>query len=155
MRIINIDNYEVCEENGRFIAASFKDYEGISHQVEITKELEEYFKQVRKEEFRENWETRFHIDLGIHSTEDVFDIQISIKSNTESAEDVFLKIETEKKIKNEIEKLPLKQQKDTYLHIIKDYSCAEIARIDNVYKSTAKRNIDAGIKKLAKKYKKK
>ena len=72
MRIIHIDNYDVCEENGKFLAASFKDYEGISHEIEITDELEEYFREVRKEEFKENWETRFHIDIGINNDEDVF-----------------------------------------------------------------------------------
>ena len=70
MRIIHIDNYDVCEENGKFLAASFKDYEGISHEIEITDELEEYFREVRKEEFKENWETRFHIDIGINNDEE-------------------------------------------------------------------------------------
>ena len=42
MRIVHIDNYEVCEENGKFLAASFVDYEGISHTIELTKELEEF-----------------------------------------------------------------------------------------------------------------
>lgn len=51
MRIVHIDNYEVCEENGKFLAASFVDYEGIPHTIELTKELEEYLKEVRKEEF--------------------------------------------------------------------------------------------------------
>ena len=74
MRIIHIDNYDVCEENGKFLAASFKDYEGISHEIEITDELEEYFREVRKEEFKENWETRFHIDIGINNDEEVFEI---------------------------------------------------------------------------------
>lgn len=31
MRIVHIDNYEVCEENGKFLVASFVDYEGIPH----------------------------------------------------------------------------------------------------------------------------
>ena len=70
MRIIHIDNYDVCEENGKFLAASFKDYEGISHEIEITDKLEEYFREVRKEEFKENWETRFNIDIGINNDED-------------------------------------------------------------------------------------
>lgn len=49
MRIVHIDNYEVCEENGKFLAASFVDYEGIPHTIELTKELEEYLKEVRNE----------------------------------------------------------------------------------------------------------
>ena len=57
MRIVHIDNYEVCEENGKFLAASFVDYEGISHTIELTNELEEYLKEVRKEEFREKYRT--------------------------------------------------------------------------------------------------
>ena len=41
MRIVHIDNYEVCEENGKFLAASFVDYEGQSNTIEIKKTLEE------------------------------------------------------------------------------------------------------------------
>ena len=96
MRIIHIDNYDVCEENGKFLAASFKDYEGISHEIEITDELEEYFREVRKEEFKENWETRFHIDIGINNNEEVFEIRISTNSNCKSAEEIFIEKDIEK-----------------------------------------------------------
>ena len=96
MRIIHIDNYDVYEENGKFLAASFKDYEGISHEIKITDELEEYFREVRKEEFKENWETRFHIDIGINNDEDVFEIRISTNSNCKSAEEIFIEKDIEK-----------------------------------------------------------
>ena len=36
MRIIHIDKYDVCEENGKFLVDSFKEYEGISHEREYT-----------------------------------------------------------------------------------------------------------------------
>ena len=79
--IKNIDNYEVCEENGKFLAASFVDYEGIPHTIELTKELEEYLKEVRKEEFREKYRTNKYIDTGINNEDDVFEIKISINTN--------------------------------------------------------------------------
>ena len=73
MRIIHIDNYDVCEENGKFLAASFKDYEGISHEIEITDELEEYFREVRKEEFKENWESMsYHSKYCCYLAKDCF-----------------------------------------------------------------------------------
>ena len=154
MRIIHIDNYDVCEENGKFLAASFVDYEGVSHSVELTEELEEYFRSVRKEEFREDWEKRFHIVVGINSTEDVFEIKISMNSNCKSAEDIFFENEIEKIILKEINNLPSPQRNRVYLKIIKDYKNAEIANCENVDKSAVTRSLKVGIEKIFKKYKK-
>jgi len=91
MRIVHIDNYEVCEENGKFLAASFVDYEGIPHTIELTKELEEYLKEVRKEEFREKYRTNKYIDTGINNEDDVFEIKISINTNCKFVEDIIKK----------------------------------------------------------------
>lgn len=154
MRIIHIDNYDVCEENGKFLAASFKDYEGISHEIEITDELEEYFREVRKEEFKENWETRFHIDIGINNDEDVFEIRISKNSNCKSAEEIFIEKDIEKNIVKEISKLPIQQGKHVYLKIIKDYKNIEIASLENKDKSTISKSLNSGLEKIFKKYKK-
>ena len=154
MRIIHIDNYDVCEENGKFLAASFKDYEGISHEIKITDELEEYFREVRKEEFKENWETRFHIDIGINNDEDVFEIRISTNSNCKSAEEIFIEKNIKKNIIKEISKLPIQQGKHVYLKIIKDYKNIEIASLENKDKSTISKSLNSGLEKIFKKYKK-
>lgn len=154
MRIIHIDNYDVCEENGKFLVASFKDYEGISHEIEITDKLEEYFREVRKEEFKENWETRFHIDIGINNDEEVFEIRISTNSNFKSAEEIFIEKDIEKNIIKEISKLPIQQGKHVYLKIIKDYKNIEIASLENKDKSTISKSLNTGLEKIFKKYKK-
>ena len=154
MRIIHIDNYDVCEENGKFLAASFKDYEGISHEIEITDKLEEYFREVRKEEFKENWETRFHIDIGINNDEEEYEIRITTNSNSKSAEEIFIEKDIEKNIIKEISKLPIQQGKHVYLKIIKDYKNIEIASLENKDKSTISKSLNTGHEKIFKKYKK-
>ena len=148
MRIIHIDNYDVCEENGKFLAASFVDYEGVSHSVELTEELEEYFRSVRKEEFREDWEKRFHIDVGINYSEDIFDLNISLNSDTKSAEDVFLEKNTENEIKNEILKLPEKQSKYLKLKIFDELRNIEIAKKFGKNHKTIEESIKVGAMKI-------
>lgn len=154
MRIIHIDNYDVCEDNGKFLAATFTDYEGISHQVEIDEKLENYFREVRKEEFSEEWETRFHIDVEMNNTKELFEIYVSLKSDSRSAEDVFIDNEIEREIINEITKLPNIQSKRVYLKIIKDYKAIEIAKLEGKDKSAISRSLGYAFKKISKKYKK-
>ena len=101
MRIVHIDNYEVCEENGKFLAASFVDYEGIPHTIELTKELEE--------EFREKYRTNEYIDTGINNEDDAFEIKISINTNCKSVEDIIIEKYFETRLLKEIIKLPEKQ----------------------------------------------
>lgn len=154
MRIIHIDNYDVCEDNGKFLAATFTDYEGISHEIEIDKKLEEYFKEVRREEYSEEWETRFHIDVEINNKTELFEINISLKSDVRSAEDIFLENEIEKQIINEIKKLPIQQSKRVYLKIIKDYKSIEIAEVEGSDQSTVSKSLKTAFKKFSKKLKK-
>lgn len=154
MRIIHIDNYNVCEDNGKFLAATFTDYEGISHEIEIDKKLEEYFKEVRREEYSEEWETRFHIDVEINNKTELFEINISLKSDVRSAEDIFLENEIEKQIINEIKKLPIQQSKRVYLKIIKDYKSIEIAEVEGSDQSTVSKSLKTAFKKFSKKLKK-
>lgn len=151
MRIIHIDNYDVCEDNGKFLAATFTDYEGISHEVEIDKKLEEYFKEVRREEYSEEWETRFHIDVEINNKAELFEINISLKSDVRSAEDIFLENEIEKEIISEIKKLPIQQSKRVYLRIIKDCNVTEIAKLESRDKAAISRSIKSALYKIFKK----
>lgn len=153
MRIIIIDNYEVCEENGKFLAASFKDYEGVSHSVEITSELEEYFKNVRREEFKEKWEKRYHIDININKNTDLLEIRISMNSDNTSPEELYVKKEIEKNIINEIYKLPFKESKRVYLKVIDNYKNIEIARLENKDESTISKSLKSGLEKILIKYK--
>ena len=49
MRILKIDGYDICEENGIFKNAKFKDSEGKIITLELGEELEVEFKERRKE----------------------------------------------------------------------------------------------------------
>ncbi len=148
MRIIIIDNYEVCEENGKFLAASFKDYEGISHSVEITEEFEEYLKDVRREEFKENYRTRRYIDEGLNNDDDVFEIQISIKKDSRSAEDIVIEKDFINSVKQEISALPRKQSKRVYSKLIDEYTITEISLIEGIVHSSISESTQSGINKL-------
>ena len=154
MKIVHIDNYEVCEENGKFLAASFVDYEGISHTIELTKELEEYLKEVRKEEFREKYRTNKYIDTGINNEDDVFEIKISINTNCKSVEDIIIEKDFETRLLKEIIKLPEKQSKHLYLKIVKEYKNVEISKKFNITNSAVNQSINGGLKKIIKKFKK-
>lgn len=149
MRIIHIDNYDVCEENGKFIAATFKDYDEISHSVEITEELENYFKEVRKEEFKESYRERRYIDEGINDDEDVFEIRISLTKDGRSAEDIFLEKDFINSVKKEIEKLPKKQSRRVYLKLIDEFTITEISIIEKIVHSSISESTQAGVKKVA------
>ena len=148
MKIIHIDNYDVCEVNGKFIAASFKDYEEISHSIEITEEFEKYLKDVRREEFKENYRTRRYIDEGINDDDDVFEIQISIKKDSRSAEDIFIEKDFINSVKDEISTLPLKQGKRVYSKLIDEYTITEIAIIEGIVHSSISESTQSGIRKL-------
>lgn len=149
MRIIHIDNYDVCEENGKFIAATFKDYDGISHSVEITEEFENYLKEVRKEEFNESYRERRYIDEGINDDEDVFEIRISLTKDGRSAEDIFLEKDFINSVKKEIEKLPKKQSRRVYLKLIDEFTITEISIIEKIVHSSISESTQAGVKKVA------
>ena len=148
MKIIHIDNYDVCEENGKFLAASFKDYEGISHSIEMTEEFEKYLREVRKEEFKESYRARRYIDEGINEDEEVFEIKISITKDPKSAEDIYIENEFINSVKKEILNLPKKQSHRVYLKLIKEFTITEISKKEKIVHSSISESTQLGIKNL-------
>lgn len=152
LKKITVDNYEIIIEDGKMIIGSYIDYNGNKQYFEITEELEKEFRDRLKYYYREQWEKRVKIDTGINEDDEIFEIKISI--NSKSAEDIAIANEVIHSIKQEINKLPKKQRKRTYLKVISEFTLTEIARIENCKKQSIQESVDAGITKIIKKFKK-
>lgn len=151
MRKIQVDGYEIIEENGKFIKAIFKDAEGNTITIDLNSGLEEEFIKRRKEEFREENEKRRHIDNYL--TEDyLFEIRTSEESY--SIEDIVIDNTTKEEIIKEIWKLPSIQARRVFMHLINEYSLTKIAEIEGVSLPSIKDSINLGIGKLRKNLKK-
>lgn len=147
MRKIQVDGYEIVEENGKFIKAIFKDTDGNTITIDLKDGLEEEFARRRKEEFREENEKRRHIDNYL--TEDyLFEIRTSEESY--SIEDVVIDNITREQIIKEIWKLPSIQARRVFMHLINEYSLTKIAEIEGVSLTAIKDSMNLGIKKLKK-----
>lgn len=152
LKKITVDNYEIIVEDGKMIIGSYIDYNGNKQYFEITEELEKEFRDRLKYYYREQWEKRVKIDTGINEDDEIFEIKISI--NSKSAEDIAIANEVIHSIKQEVNKLPKKQRKRTYLKVISEFTLTEIARIENCKKQSIQESVDAGITKIIKKFKK-
>lgn len=152
LKKITLDNYEIIVEDGKMIIGSYIDYNGNKQYFEITEKLEKEFRDRLKYYYREQWEKRVKIDTGINTDEEIFEIRISM--NSKSAEDIAIANEVIHSIKAEINKLPKKQRKRTYLKVISEFTLTEIARIENCKKQSIQESVDAGISKIIKKFKK-
>lgn len=151
MRKIEIDGYEILEENGKFIKAIFKDPNGKEISIDLQEDLQKEFIIRRREEFREENEKRRHIDNYLRE-DYLFEIRTSEESY--SIEDLIID-ETEKNhIIQEIWKLPQIQARRVFMHLINEYTLTKIAEIEGVTLSAIKYSVDYGIKNLRKNLKK-
>lgn len=152
LKKITLDNYEIIIEDGKMIIGSYIDYNGDKQYFKITEELEKEFRDRLKYYYREQWEKRVKIDTGINADDEIFEIKISV--NSKSAEDIAIANDVIHNIKQEINKLPKKQGKRTYLKVISEFTLTEIAKIENCKKQSIQESVDAGINKIIKKFKK-
>jgi len=144
-----IDGYEIYSENGKMKVGFFQDYNGKRQCFVIGEDLEIEFTARKREKFREENEERRHLDVSINN-EYTFETRMMHKEKSAEIK-VIDKLSVEN-IKNEIYKLPYPQNIRVYLHLFKEYSFVEIAKIENRNKSAIKRSVDAGIQKLRKKF---
>ena len=151
MRRIQVDGYEIIEENGKFIKAIFKDTEGKTITIDLNDGLKEEFIRRRKEEFREENEKRRHIDNFL-GEDYLFEIRTSEESY--SIEDIVIDNTTKEEIIKEIWKLPPIQARRVFMYLINEYSLTKIAEIEGVSLSSIKDSMNLGIGKLRKKLKK-
>ena len=62
MKKIIIDGYEILVDNGVFTTATFRDYDGNEICIELGEKMRVEFQERRREEFRNEYENRKHID---------------------------------------------------------------------------------------------
>lgn len=150
MRKIIIDGYEISVENGKFTKATFIDADGNEVTINLGEDLRLEFVKRRREEFKEQYEKRKHIDKFIKD-DYMFDVKSS--NNSYSIEDEFIKDNERNKIIKEIWDLPVPQNRRVFMSVVNKYSLTKIASIEGVSVNAVKYSIELGKKKLQKKLK--
>ena len=145
MKKISIDGYEISVENGKFTKATFTDADGNEVTINLGDELRLEFVKRRREEFKEQYEKRKHIDRFIKD-DYMFDVKSS--NNSYSIEDEFIKEDEKNKIIKEIWNLPSPQNKRVFMNLINKYSLSKIAEIEGVSVNAIKLSVSIGIKNL-------
>lgn len=147
MKKIKIDGYEISVENGNFTKATFIDADGNEININLEEDLRLEFDRRRKEEFKEQYEKRKHID-GFIKDEYIFEVKTA--NNGYSIEDEYIEEEKKNKIIKEIWKLPAPQNRRVFMSIVSKYSLTKIANIEGVSVNAIKSSIMIGKKKLQK-----
>lgn len=151
MKKINIDGYELYEEDGVLTNAIFKDPEGQEVNIALSEKLQEEFKNRRKEQFREEWEKRKHIDAYL---KDDYLLEIRTSDSNYSMEDEVISEDFTNTVIQEIWKLPSPQNRRVFMSIINNYSYAKISRIEGVSDTAIRTSVEIGKRKLQEKLKK-
>lgn len=147
MRKIIIDGYEISVENGKFTKATFIDADGNEVTINLGEDLRLEFVKRRREEFKEQYEKRKHIDKFIKD-DYMFDVKSS--NDSYSIEDEFIKDNERNKIIKEIWNLPVPQNRRVFMSVVNKYSLTKIASIEGVSVNAVKYSIELGKKKLQK-----
>ncbi len=148
MKKIIIDGYEISIENGKFTKATFIDTDGSEVTINLGEDLRLEFVKRRREEFKEQYEKRKHIDRFIKDDDYIFEVKTS--NNSYSIEDTFIKEEEKNKIIKEIWKLPIPQNRRVFMSVVNKYSLTKIANIEGVSVNAVKSSIILGKEKLKK-----
>lgn len=147
MKKIKIDGYEISVENGNFTKATFIDADGNEININLEEDLRLEFDRRRKEEFKEQYEKRKHIDTFI---KDDYIFEVKTSNNSYSIEDKYIEEEKKDKIIKEIWKLPAPQNRRVFMSVVSKYSLTKIANIEGVSVNAIKSSIMIGKKKLQK-----
>lgn len=145
MRKIIIDGYEISVEDGKFTKATFVDTDGNRVTVNLGEDLRLEFVKRRREEFKEQYEKRKHIDRFI---KDDYMFEVKSSNNSYSIEDKFLEEDEKNRIIKEIWNLPTPQNKRVFMNLINKYSLSKIAEIEGVSVNAIKLSVSIGIKNL-------
>ena len=147
MKKIIIDGYEISVENGNFTKATFIDADGNEISINLGEDLRLEFDRRRKEEFKEQYEKRKHIDTFI---KDDYMFEVKTSNNSYSIEDEFIEDDERNKIIKEIWNLPVPQNRRVFMSVVNKYSLTKIANIEGVSVNAVKYSIELGKKKLQK-----
>ena len=145
MRKIIIDGYEISVEDGKFTKATFTDADGNEVTINLGEDLRLEFVKRRREEFKEQYEKRKHIDRFI---KDDYMFEVKSSNNSYSIEDKFLEEDEKNRIIKEIWNLPTPQNKRVFMNLINKYSLSKIAEIEGVSVNAIKLSVSIGIKNL-------
>lgn len=147
MRKIIIDGYEISVEDGKFTKATFTDADGNEVTINLEEDLRLEFVKRRREEFKEQYEKRRHIDRFI---KDDYMFEVKSSNNGYSIEEEFIKDNERNQIIKEIWSLPEPQNRRVFMSVVNKYSLTKIASIEGVSVNAVKYSIELGKKKLQK-----
>ena len=106
--------------------------------VEVSVEIYRVYEESRKQEERQRYERRKHIEGK------------SFDNCLESLEETFERMETLKEIGGILEQLPPLQRRRFILHFFYGYSYSEIAKMQDCNKSAVMRSVQSALKKVRK-----
>lgn len=141
----------ISNENETKSIATFKNGEGKRKYIRVQQDIKMAFNEAKKE------------DKSQQNKYDKYIEHIQLDENTlykrtfykeTSLEDKLIEKDRIATIIREIWKLPAPQNRRVYMKLIDGFRYSQIARIEKVHRSVAKRSIDVGIEKLRKKLKK-
>ena len=151
MKKIIIDGYEILVDNGIFTTATFRDYDGNEICIDLGEKMQVEFQERRKEEFRNEYENRKHIDTYL---KDDYLLDLKISKNNNLMEKEIIDEDFRKFIIKEIKKLPYPQNKRVYMSVVNRYSYMKIAEIEGVSDTAIRHSVERGKEKLQEKLKK-
>ena len=112
--------------------------------VEVSVEVYRVYEESWKQEERQRYERRKHIEGKSFDHCLLFDLA------TEPLEETFERLETLREIGRELEKLPPLQRWRFILHFFYGYSYSEIAKMQGCHKSAVMRSAQSALKKIRK-----
>ncbi len=112
--------------------------------VEVSVEIYRIYEESRKQEERQRYERRKHIEGKSFDNCLLFDLA------TEPLEETFERMETLKEIGGILEQLPPLQRRRFILHFFYGYSYSEIAKMQDCNKSAVMRSVQSALKKVRK-----
>ena len=150
MKKIIIDGYEISVENGKFTKATFIDADGNEVTINLGEDLRLEFVKRRREEFRNKYENRKHIDTYL---KDYYLLDTKISKNNNLMERDVVDEDFKNFIIKEIKKLPTPQNKRVYMSVVNRYSYMKIAEIEGVSDTAIRHSVERGKRKLQEKLK--
>lgn len=113
--------------------------------VEVSVEIYRVYEESRKQEERQRYERRKHIEGKSFDNCLLFDLA------TEPLEETFERMETLREISRLLEQFSLLQRQRFILHFFYGYSYSEIAKMQDCNKSAVMRSTQSALKKIRKK----
>lgn len=111
-------------------------------EVEVSVEIYEVYEESRRQEERQRYERRKHIDKR------AFDSCLLFELATEPLEETFERLETMKQIDCILQQLPPLQRWRFLLHFAYGYTYSEIAQMQGCHKAAVMRSAKTAMKKI-------